>query len=165
MEKIDSARLTLLSSIKECDSHVNRIVTVLNSLNNCKEITETQLISDENDVISKIDQLIYRFTKLQDSMGTRLYPSLYSILESNSRILPFLDIMYKLEKLGVVNSVSDWQFFRSLRNNLAHDYPDCLGKTVETINLLISEIGGLIDMFVQAKTYYLERPWSSKENL
>lgn len=157
MEKIESATLTLLSSIKECDGHVTRIKKVLDSLDPNNRITEIQIKNDENDIVSKIDQLIYRFTKLQDSMGTRLYPSLYSILEENNKIIPFLDILNRLEKLGVITDVKDWQFFRNLRNNLAHDYPDSLGKTVETINILISEIFKLIDMFNLAKNYYLER--------
>jgi hypothetical protein len=32
----------------------------------------------QEEQIEHIDQFIYRFTKLQDSMGTRLLPSLYS---------------------------------------------------------------------------------------
>ncbi|QEN05664.1 hypothetical protein EW093_13395 [Thiospirochaeta perfilievii] len=157
MEKIDSAEITIQSSIQECDSHVNRIRKVLNNINIHKPVLEKEIKNDENDIVAKIDQLIYRFTKLQDSMGTRLYPSLYTILEGNNKIIPFLDILNRLEKLGVITSVSDWQFFRNLRNNLAHDYPDSLGKTVETINLLISEIEKLIDMFNHAKNYYIER--------
>ncbi len=38
--------------------------------------------------IEHIDQFIYRFTKLQDSMATRLMPAIYSWLEGESRPVP-----------------------------------------------------------------------------
>ena len=41
-------------------------------------------------MIEHIDQLVYRFTKLQDSMGTRLLPSMYTLLENTNDPKPFL---------------------------------------------------------------------------
>lgn len=157
MEKVVSAELTVQSSIKECESHTGRIRKILKNMDEDQPLTEQKLKDDANDIVGKIDQLIYRFTKLQDSMGTRLYPSLYTILEENNKIIPFLDILNRLEKLDIIPSVSDWQFFRNLRNNLAHDYPESVGKTIETLNLLITEVEKLMSMFNQAKNYYIKR--------
>lgn len=39
--------------------------------------------------IEHIDQLIYRFMKLQDSMGTRLFPSVYAYIENDDAPKPF----------------------------------------------------------------------------
>jgi len=101
--------------------------------------------------IEHVDQFIYRFSKMQDSLGMRLILSLYTYLEGENRPRPFLDILNRFEKLRVIESVDDWQFFRNLRNNLAHDYPESISQTIETLNLLYGEIGKFLNIFQQLK--------------
>ena len=101
--------------------------------------------------IEHVDQFIYRFSKMQDSLGMRLIPSLYTYLEGENRPRPFLDILNRFEKLSVIESVDDWQFFRNLRNNLAHDYPESISQTIETLNLLYAEVGKFLNIFQQLK--------------
>ena len=93
-----------------------------------------------------LDQLICRFTKMQDAMGKRLFPSIHGLLEESSDLVAFLDILHRLEKLGVLTSVAEWQLFRNLRNNLAHDYPEGVSQTVDTLNLLIERMRAFIGL-------------------
>lgn len=58
------------------------------------------------------------------------------LLESETAVRPFIDILNRLEKLGVLTSVEDWQYFRSLRNNLAHEYPERTADIIYAINSL-----------------------------
>lgn len=74
----NEARATIESSIKECDSHVARCVRAQNLLADRFPLLEKDFSNLQEEQIEHIDQFIYRFTKLQDSMGTRLLPSLYS---------------------------------------------------------------------------------------
>lgn len=107
--------------------------------------------------IEHIDQFIYRFSKMQDSMGTRLIPALYSWLEGDSTPKPFLDILNRFEKLSIIKSVDNWQLFRNLRNNLAYDYPESLAQTVATLNLLYCEIDKFLLIFQQLKQAWYRR--------
>ncbi|MBS3780655.1 MAG: hypothetical protein KGY41_09690, partial [Desulfovermiculus sp.] len=93
----------------------------------------------------------------QDSMGTRLLPAIYAWLESDKRPKPFMDVLNRLEQLGVIDDVNLWQFFRNLRNNLAHDYPESIDQTVETLNLLFAEIDSMLDMYTHVKSYWVAR--------
>ncbi len=153
----DATRKTIESAIKENESHQKRIERNLKLL---KELFPTDVktfktFSEEE--IEHVDQFIYRFSKMQDSLGIRLIPSLYSWLEGAHTPSPFLDILNRLEKLNIIESVDDWQFFRNLRNNLAHDYPESLAQTVETLNLLYSEIGKFLSIFQQLKKVWIRQ--------
>ena len=64
-----------------------------------------------------------------------------------------------LEKLGVLSSESEWLFFRVLRNNLAHDYPESADQTAQTLNTLYDRWRGIRLMFMTARDYY--RGWSA----
>ena len=73
--------------------------------------------------MAMFDQLIYRFSKLQDSMGSRLFKQLLEALEEDIASLPFIDILYKLEKLLLLNDAKDWIMLRQTRNTVSHEYP------------------------------------------
>lgn len=153
MTDLGTAYATIESSIHECDSHLAKIERDRGLLEPVFPLSESSFTTLNEEQIEHIDQLIYRFTKLQDSMGTRLLPSMYTLLENNIDPKPFLVILNRLEQLKVLTSVDEWQFFRNLRNNLAHDYPESIGQTVDTLNTLYSELDTLQRMYVTVRQY------------
>lgn len=68
------------------------------------------------------DQIIYRFSKLQDCMGAKLFKSVL-LYEGENVNKPFLDILNQLEAIDIIN-VDEWFEIRDLRNEIAHDYED-----------------------------------------
>lgn len=69
------------------------------------------------------DQILFRFTKLQDNLGERLIPATLAALNEAFEAWPMRDRLDRLEKLGYVD-VDQWLAWRELRNRLAHEYPD-----------------------------------------
>lgn len=145
---------TIVSAIKECNSHLSRINRARKLLGSEFPLSEKSFLGFGEDVVEHLDQLIYRFTKLQDSMGTRLLPSLYVYVENDNSPKPFLSILLRLEQLDVLTSSEDWQFFRNLRNNLAHDYPESTKQTAETLNALYQELDRLEKMYDKIRIYW-----------
>lgn len=74
--------------------------------------------------IRTLDQLLFRFGKLQDAIGTRLLPAILQSVQEWQENAPFLDKLNRAEKLGILTSVEQWQLLRELRNQTAHEYPD-----------------------------------------
>ena len=74
-------------------------------------------------VVRLLDQLLYRFTKLQDALGERLIPATLAVLAEPFEDWPVRDRLNRLEKLGYLD-VDDWLRWREVRNRLAHEYPD-----------------------------------------
>ncbi|UTC68235.1 MULTISPECIES: hypothetical protein [unclassified Treponema] len=131
-------RLKLISAKEECEKHEARILKALGCLEPFFPLTENSINSFDDERVAVLDQFLYRFSKLQDCIGLRLIPALYEVLENDDRIIPFIDVLNRLEKLGLLSSVNDWQFFRVIRNNLAHEYPEREEDVVEALNLLFS---------------------------
>ncbi|HUX13645.1 MAG TPA: hypothetical protein VMW87_11500, partial [Spirochaetia bacterium] len=75
-------------------------------------------------------------------------------IESTELPTPFLDVLARLEQLSIIPSESEWQFFRNLRNNLAHDYPESVEQTTEALNVLFSEWRRLAQIYTQAREHY-----------
>lgn len=69
------------------------------------------------------DQILFRFMKLQDTMGERLIPATLAFLAEPYEDRPMRDKRDRLEKLGYLD-VEAWLRWRELRNRLAHEYPD-----------------------------------------
>ncbi|WP_137890796.1 hypothetical protein [Ramlibacter sp. 2FC] len=76
-----------------------------------------------DDQVRTLDQLVFRFGRLQDAMGTRLLPALLQLTQEWRDDEPFLDKLNRAEKLGMLPSAEQWQLLRELLNQTAHEYP------------------------------------------
>mgnify|MGYP000881163417 CR=1 FL=1 len=142
-------KLKCASALEECGKHIQRINTALKLLDPVFPLTEDRLnaLSDEQTAV--LDQFLYRFAKLQDCIGLRLIPSVYVLLENDTAVRPFIDILNRLEKLDVLTSANDWQYFRSLRNNVAHEYPERAEDIVNAINALYASWSRFIALYMK----------------
>lgn len=70
-----------------------------------------------------LDQILYRFTKLQDAVGERLIPATLAWLAEPYEDWPMRDRLDRLERLGYLDTLI-WLEWRDVRNRLAHEYPD-----------------------------------------
>ncbi len=151
---IANARATVESALRECRSHVEKMERAASALSNRFPLTGQTLKELDGDSVARLDQFIYRFTKLQDSMATRLLRALDTIVRADDSPRPFLDMLSDMEKLGLVPAEADWQFFRGLRNNLAHDYPESVEQTASTLNVLFKEWRRFAEILPRADAYY-----------
>jgi len=96
------------------------------------------------------DQIIYRFSKTQDSMGAKLFKSFIQYQGENID-RPFLDILTSLEKLKILN-VDKWFELREIRNEIAHDYEEneLLAQTIlNSIYRYKDELNAILIMLEQ----------------
>ena len=89
-------------------------------------------------------------------MGSRLFKQLLEALEEDIAGLPFIDILYKLEKLNLLNNAKDWIMLRQTRNILSHEYPFYTEIQIEELNLLPEEIERLTVIWTKLRTYTLQ---------
>ena len=95
-------------------------------------LLENEIFSDISKV-KTIDGFIYRFAKIQDMMGEKLFPVYLESLEEYKSSMSFIDVLHKLEKLEIIKSTDEWKYFRKLRNLLTHEYPDNEDEILEGI--------------------------------
>jgi hypothetical protein len=154
---IDLVQHRIKTAIKECEAHVARLEGAATRLTDRFPLTEAALKDLPDEAVTVLDQFIYRFTKLQDAIGTRLFPAMAIAVIGDEEPRPFLDVLNRLEKTGALTSMETWQSLRVLRNNLAHEYPDSVAQCVDTLNLLHTDWHQLQTIFTTARRYYMDK--------
>jgi hypothetical protein len=111
----------------------------------------------DDDALSYFDQFVYRFSKLQDCMGAKLFKSILDNLGEDTRGVPFIDILSRLEVLNIIDRSDDWLSLREIRNVLAHEYPFNQQEIVDGLNLLHNHYKSLIAIWQKLEAYLVSR--------
>lgn len=127
--------LRLQDAWRECERNIYHLCRALTSLAPILPMTGEGFEHLTDAQVQSVDQFILRFTKLQDAMGSRLFPAILQYLQEPYEERPMLDKLNRLEKLRYIQSAEVWQNIRNTRNKFAHDYPDDWEKNAALINL------------------------------
>jgi len=103
--------------------------------------------------LSFFDQLIFRFSKMQDSMGGRLFPAILENLGEEISSLPFIDRLSKLEQLNNISSADEWMLLRETRNMITHEYPFITDEVIEGLNLLNKHYELIMEIWKKIESY------------
>jgi len=117
-----SAADRINAAIREADRHVETLIEALDEWDRSPAHSWDELEADRARV-RVVDQLLFRFIKLQDTLGERLIPATLAVLRESFEEWPMRDRLNRLEKLGYLD-VENWLSWREIRNRLAHEYPD-----------------------------------------
>jgi len=113
----------LSSAVAVADRHASILSRALHDLEPSLPLTIDAIRRDDPDLIRVLDQFQSRFTKLQDHLGSRLFPAILDALGEDPR-LPAIDRLSLLERFGFLEDSEAWSTWRAVRNRLAHDYPE-----------------------------------------
>lgn len=153
----EELRDKLTETLAICDLHLQRMMFAYHSIQKYFPLTEFNFGQISEMELALFDQLIYRFIKLQDSMGTRLFKQVLEALEEDVSGLPFIDILYKMEKLSLLENAKDWISLRQTRNTVSHEYPFYKEIQIEELNLMPEDVGKLSGIWIKLKEYTLLR--------
>lgn len=154
--KIEIIKEKIARIIYESDKHILRIGEAVEDLILFMPLDKERYISLDKHQVQALDQFLFRFAKLQDVIGRKLFKSLLILQENDSLLIenmPFIDILNRLEKLNILE-VKSWARLRDIRNELAHNYDDEPKEMAEAINLIYQERDSLIEIYNRAKSYY-----------
>lgn len=143
--------------LKKIDLHRSRAKAALDEIKSWAEVNDK--IFEDFEKIKTIDTFIYRFIKLQDMMGDKLFKTFLDEIGEYKDNMSLLDMLDKLEKFDIMDNSYRWMEYRKLRNQLTHEYPDNESEIVEGIELsidifnemivIIDDIGAYIDKRVK----------------
>jgi hypothetical protein len=137
-EKVNLERLT--TSLQKCRIHLQRLHYAVSQTEK-RFPREREIYQNLDDAqIGNIDQLVFRFTKLQDELGTNTFRYILVYLQEDILDKPFRDILNCLERLKIIDSSDTWLALRELRNDLAHEYQMMLEETIDKLNHLFAQL-------------------------
>ena len=136
----------------ECDLHEAALSEGIADANVWIPLTSSREI--DKAMLRVLDQIAYRFAKLQDSLGEKVMPL---ILELAQEQVPgnatFVEKLNRLERIGAIHSAAEWKKFRIVRNSFAHEYPEDAELRVSAINHFVQGAEDLNVFYKQIKEY------------
>jgi len=111
-------------------------------------------VYEDFEKIKTIDTFIYRFIKLQDIMGDKLFRVYLDELGEYKDNMSLLDVLDKLEKFEIIDDSQAWMEYRKLRNKLTHEYPNNENEIIEGIILameVFEDIEKILENIIDSK--------------
>lgn len=122
MQAKEIIEFKLQPALAECALHRQRLHQAWLEAREYDAFKQTSSPPLNDEEVRTLDQLVFRFGRLQDAIGTRLLPALLQLTQEWRDNEPFLDKLNRAEKLGMLPSAEQWQLLRELRNQTAHEY-------------------------------------------
>ncbi len=147
----------LNESVQLCLIHIGRMSFAWEKVKMHFPLDKEKYLHLQPEELSFLDQLIFRFSKLLDSMGGRLFPAILENLGEEVKELPFIDRLVKLEELKIIPSADEWLLLRETRNLVTHEYPFITDEVIQGLNLLskhyqlIMEIWNQLENFIKTR--------------
>lgn len=145
-----TAQVRLLDAWQQCQRHAHHMAHAMSAIAPTLPLTANALSQLTDEAVQDWDQFVLRFTKLQDTLGARLFPALLEHLQEPYEDRPMIDKLHRLEKLGYLPKLDDWQALRVIRNRFAHDYPEddalkaaYLNEAISAVPLLLALLAGI----------------------
>lgn len=131
--------------LEESTIHINRLLDILNNLEKLYPLNHSKLEAITTENKDKLDVLAFRFSKLQDLLGTKIFREYLSVLQYPVEDKNFLELLKELDKEKIID-IDIWSEFRGVRNSISHDYPFAEDEKLEAINYLIKNVKYLINI-------------------
>lgn len=160
--RIDQKRLQTLNSLMAvCDAHAARLEMASRHIAPLTPLKPEDFLTFTDEQLGLMELLISRFGKLQDVMGSKLFPLLLELRQQDTSQQSFLDILHRLEKVGLLPSTKEWIDMRELRNHLTHEYPDNPDLMANNLNKAVESAQNLLAYwrFLRNKAQIIAEDW------
>jgi len=131
--------------LKEANLHIERLEDVLKRLDKFYPLNLDKFDKFTSSQKDMLDTLAFRFSKLQDLIGNKIFREYLNYIGFITEDKTFLEILKEMEREKIID-IDTWSEFRKVRNTIAHDYPDEIEEKLEAINYLIEKTPILIEV-------------------
>ena len=142
----------------ECEKHKKMIDWAISKIKskNIYPFTPEVLKNLDEDSISLIDTLTFRFSKLQEALGN-IFWELLALMGENTEDFTFLDVLNRMEKYKIIDISFEWQEFRRIRNIITHEYETNYDLLSQSLNLFFEKVTSILKYYHNAKNFYEDR--------
>jgi len=152
--ELDLSMIKLEKYLQQCEKHLLRMDDAYSHIKDLLPISHHQYKNLDDDAVKNIDQFLFRFSKLQDTIGDKVFKILLEQYNPEFEKLTFIDFLHELEKREIISSARDWQILRKVRNNIAHQYDDEAEEMSQAINDIFAQFDTLKKIYTNIKDKY-----------
>lgn len=147
---------TFQEKLYECEKHKEKMLDAKEFLEELMPLDVAKYGKISKIESSFIDQLVYRFTKLQDTLGESIFKGIMILSKENVKKMTFLDILNRLEELEIIEK-NRWIALRDIRNEATHEYSFNQEEVVESINLIYKKSRELLEIYEKTNEFIKNR--------
>lgn len=155
VELMGIKELKIKKYMNECRKHRVRINEAFEEIKDIFPLSGKKYLGLTSYEIKNIDQYLFRFSKMQDTIGEKLFRLIVEDFVENINTMTFIDILNRLEKVGIIQSRVEWNTLRKARNNIAHQYDDDENEMAEAINNIFAQKDVLLSVFDNIEQYFI----------
>jgi len=153
---VKNIKETFVEKLHECNQHKRRVRSAKKRLKDTFPL-DVKTYNDLDDVtICTIDQMIFRFSKLQDTIGEKIFPSILELSGEKVKKMTFIDRLNRLEELELLYK-NEWMSLRKDRNEIAHEYSFNQDELVDSINLIFNRVDDLLRIYDDIYLYCFQK--------
>lgn len=155
--ELNLEKIKLAKYFTECDKHIQRIDEAYGDVSDILPLSTNKFENLTKDEVQAIDQYLFRFAKLQDTIGDKIFKMLVARYQDNVTSIPFIDVLNMLEKLGYLYSSKEWINLRKIRNEISHQYDDEPEEMSKSINNILNQKDIIKNIYIKVRD-----KWASK---
>ena len=141
-----------LNNWSEAIRTAERLKISLRRLNDQFPLDGDDLKSPSDDLIDGLDAFRVRYSDLQDCIGNKIFRGI--LLLEEEKPASTLDVLNKMEKRKIINTVDAWRKQREIRNAFAHDYPNKESDKAEALNAAWGTAPDMIALLKNVAHYF-----------
>ena len=147
---------TFIEKLHECNQHKKRLLIAKEHLEGLMPLNIEKYNSLDAVEMSFVDQMVYRFSKLQDTLGEKIFKAILGFGGEDVKRMTFIDRLNRLEELGLLYK-DEWMKLRKLRNEIAHEYSFNQEEVIENINAIFRKSDDLLRIYEDVYSYCKEK--------
>ncbi len=144
----------LKNILDECDKHLLRMNGAHSRISAFLPLNTERYERLSDNEVTHIDQYLFRFSKLQDAMGEKLFKTLLIFLDEEVEGKAFMDLLNRLEKLSLLESAERWRELRNIRNSLSHQYDNDPAYMCIALNSVFEAKESIESIYLRLKRYF-----------
>lgn len=152
--ELNMENMKLQKYFKECEKHLLRMEQAFSEIKTILPLSHKQYIDLQDEEVKNIDQFLFRFSKMQDTIGDKIFKIILQEYNPDFQKLSFLDFLHELEKREIIASAEDWIILRKVRNNIAHQYDDEPEEMSQAINDIFAQFDTIKTIFINIKNKF-----------
>lgn len=149
--------MNIQSYLAICEKHNKHLAWSIKKMANFMPITGARFEKLSEEELSVLEMFASRFGKLQDALGTKVFPTILELTQEPGIYPTFIDKLNRLEKMGAIPSSHAWQNFRKIRNQFSHEYPDDPDLNANLLNRAYEQGKILQQTFEHVKKFIHEK--------
>ncbi len=149
--------LRLKQLLDECEKHRRRVERAYANMKPFMPLNGDSFSRLDEENIEHIDQYIYRFSKLQDTLGDKVFKALLFCVGETVKNRTFIDIFNRLDELEIISDYEKWDKLRKIRNEISHEYDATEEEIAQKLNKIFDLKDDLINYYDNIRVFYGDR--------